>query len=152
MGAVHVADAVGDCTAKGAGKGGRSENQRDPHRPFGRFIPERQIVDKAREEAGLHDAEQEAQPGYLGVVVSAAEAHRCRTPGNHEKGDPALRGIKFKRPYCDWLEGTYTGLQLLQKVIGWHFEHCVRNEKDHECDAAPISIPGRDQCRFLALT
>lgn len=115
-GAVHVADGVGDGAAKGAGEGGAGEDEGDAHAALVGAVPEGQVVDEAREEAGLEDAEQEADGGGGGEGVHGAEAHGDGAPREHEEGEPAR------------------GAQLLEQDVGRHLEQGVADEEDHQGD------------------
>ena len=90
---------------------------------FGR-IPIGEIEDDAGEEAGLGDAEQEAQDVEAGHAAHQRHQRRDDAPGHHDAGDPAA------------------GAELFQRQIARHLEDEIADEED-------AGAPGEDQRREL---
>jgi hypothetical protein len=66
----------------------------------------------------FEDAEEETNSCDSPKGMYAAEAHSYSTPREHEKRNP------------------FAGTEFLQKVVGRDFENSVRNQEDHQGDAA----------------
>jgi hypothetical protein len=73
--------------------------------------PGRQEQDRAGEEAGLGDAEQEAQADELRVVLHPREEQGHDAPRDHDAGEPDTRA------------------ELVQREVGRHLEHEVADEE-----------------------
>jgi hypothetical protein len=88
---------------------------------FGR-IPIGEIEDDAGEEAGLGDAEQEAQDIEARDAADHRHQRRDDTPAHHDAGDPAARA------------------EFLQREV-------ARNLEDEIADEEDAGAPGKDQRR-----
>ncbi len=114
----------------------RRHEERDDVRPVRARIPLRQVPDDAGEEAGLGDAQQEAEDVEAGRAVDEHRRRRHQPPHDHDPGDP--------QPRADAAH---------QQVAG-HLEEEVADEEDPRADAVggvgegrgrPASAAGRSR-------
>lgn len=83
---------IGQDPAKSTSKTGAREEERDAVLPLLALVPHGEIVDDAREEAALGDAEEEARGPEPVAVVHDAEQRGDDAPGDGQRGQPEARG------------------------------------------------------------
>ncbi|ODA76191.1 hypothetical protein RJ55_08475 [Drechmeria coniospora] len=101
----HVADAVGEEAAQGAGDGGADEEVADAQRELVLGVEKGQVEGEAGEEAGLDDAEQKPAGDEAGVRLDEPGEGGDDAPGDGDEGDPAARGEALEDEVRRHLEG-----------------------------------------------
>ena len=111
-GAIHEADAVGEQAAGEASDGGGGEHVEDADTQLGATIPKGQVEVDAGEEAGLEQAQQQAEADELALVVDEAGAHTDEAPGEGGGGDEV------------------TGPHLLEEDVDGQLEDDIGDKED----------------------
>lgn len=128
--AVHVADAVGEQAAEGAGDGGADEEVADAQGELVLCVEEGQVDVEAREQASLDDAEEQAAGDEGAVGVDEAGEGGDDPPRHGDEGDPAARG------------------EELEDEVGGDLEEEVGHEEQRDGD---LELGGREAEVLLEL-
>lgn len=124
---LHLSDSVGENSAKSTSHGGSTEEQSVAESELVSSVPERQEIDRSREQSTLCHTQEEASSKQSSSRVDSGHGHHDRAPDQHDDGNPD------------------TGAKLFQAHVG-------RNLKEH-ISIFPIvhlSVSAKNQARARA--
>ena len=88
--AVHVPHAISNAPPEGPRQRRAAHERRYPRRPLPLAVPEAEVVDHAREDAGLAGAKEEAEGRDPRAVRRAADARAERAESHDEEREPPV--------------------------------------------------------------